>query len=397
MDGEVLIELEHVRKKYCRSLRKSMLYGVHDIYSDLLGRPLDPALRADEFYATDDVSLTVRRGECVGLIGSNGAGKSTLLKMINGIFMPDEGRITVRGKVGALIEVGAGFHPLLSGRENIYISASVLGMSRREVDRKLESIIAFAELGEFIDMPIKNYSSGMYVRLGFAVAAHLEPDILVIDEVLAVGDMAFRSKCYREIDRLRKKCAIIFVSHSMQQVSRVCDRALFLEHGRVVYAGDTATAIHRLNESTARRVGDGREDAGTGAVSIEGIRLEVDGQAGTTVRHGDDVTVTVSLRAPEPVADAVINIAFYTTDESLVMQCTNQCLPGNSIPAGDSTFSTVIPALPLVSGIYHLTALVQSPDLLVPYAWTKKILSIVVESEITSNAPVRLPVQWAAQ
>lgn len=397
MNDEVLIDVRNVSKKYCRSLRKSMKYGVQDIYGDLVGIESVPDLRPDEFYASNDVSLTVRRGECVGLIGPNGAGKSTLLKMINGIFMPDIGSISVKGKVGALIEVGAGFHPILSGRENIYISAAVLGMKKKEVDEKLSSIIEFSELGEFIDMPIKNYSSGMYVRLGFAVAAHLEPDILIIDEVLAVGDMSFRSKCYQEIDRLRKQCAIIFVSHNMQQISRVCDRAVYLEKGAVVYEGDTASAINRLNESTALRVNSGREEAGTGEARIVDFSLEVDGVARSTVRHGEDIDVTITLQADDAITEAVVNIAFYSTDETLVMQCTNQGIEGTDVAAGTTTYKTVIPRLPLVSGIYNITALVQSADLLVPYAWTKRIESIVVESDVTSNAPVRLPVQWRVQ
>jgi lipopolysaccharide transport system ATP-binding protein len=397
MTEDILIDVCQVRKKYSQSLRRSMKYGIHDIYCDLIGRDTVAGLRPEEFYATYDVSLQVKRGECLGLIGSNGAGKSTLLKMINGIFMPDEGSITVKGKVGALIEVGAGFHPMLSGRENIYISASILGMQKDEIDEKLESIIEFSELEEFIDMPVKNYSSGMYVRLGFAIVAHLEPDILIIDEVLAVGDMSFRSKCYREIDRLRKKCAIIFVSHSMQQISRVCDRVCYLERGELVFSGDTASAINQFNQGTAQKISSNREEAGTGEVRIHDFSISRDGTAVTTVSHGDELEVLSTLNASRPISDVVVNLAFYSTDETLVMQCTNQGVNGVDLPEGKTTHKTVIPYLPLVSGIYNITVLVQSSDLLVPYAWTKQLGSIIVESNLTSNAPVRLPVEWHQQ
>src|SRR5690606_10301069 len=170
-----------------------------------------------------DVSFKLRRGECIGLIGHNGAGKSSLLKVLNGLYAPDKGQIVMRGKVGALIELGAGFNLILSGRENIYNNAAVLGFSKKEVDQKIQSIIDFSEIEDFIDMPVQNYSSGMKVRLGFAVAAHLEPDILIIDEVLAVGDLGFVLKCFKKIDELLPKTAVIFVSHNMPMVSRICN------------------------------------------------------------------------------------------------------------------------------------------------------------------------------
>ena len=184
MSKEMLIKVEGVKKKFCRSLRKSLQYGMRDIAADLMGwRIPNTELRPEEFYAVDDISFELRRGECLGLIGKNGAGKTTLLKMLNGLIKPDAGRITVRGRVGALIALGAGFNPLLSGRENIYVNGAILGLRKTEINAKLESIIDFAELREFIDSPIQSYSSGMVVRLGFAVAIHCHPDSLLLDEV----------------------------------------------------------------------------------------------------------------------------------------------------------------------------------------------------------------------
>jgi len=187
--SDIAITVDHVSKKYCKSLKRSMLYGVTDIGRNTLGLSSHSGnLRKSEFWAVDDVSFEVKKGETLGIIGPNGSGKTTLLKMLNGIFWPDKGKITVKGRVGALIEVGAGFHPLLTGRENIYINAAILGMTKEEVDEKFDDIVEFADIGDFLDTPVKFYSRGMYVRLGFAVAVHCEPDILLVDEVLAVGD-----------------------------------------------------------------------------------------------------------------------------------------------------------------------------------------------------------------
>ncbi|MFN2302455.1 MAG: polysaccharide ABC transporter ATP-binding protein [Anaerolineales bacterium] len=233
MSGEILVSAENVSKKFCRSLRRSLWYGVKDVGSELVGRSnVEASLRKDEFWAVKDISFELRRGECLGLIGPNGAGKSTLLKMLNGLIKPDRGQINMRGRIGALIELGAGFNPILTGRENIYINGSILGFTRSEMDHRLDSIVEFAELEEFIDMPVQNYSSGMKVRLGFSVAAQLDPDVLLIDEVLAVGDVGFRHKGLNAVNKIMNKAAVIFVSHSMPQLSRVCTDIMVIDHGQ---------------------------------------------------------------------------------------------------------------------------------------------------------------------
>ncbi len=237
--NDILVEVKGLSKKFSRSLKKSLWYGLKDIGSEMFGgNGTRSSLRSEEFWAVKDVNFTLRRGECLGLIGRNGAGKSTLLKMLNGLIRPDEGSITMRGKVGALIELGAGFNPLLSGRENIYVNAQLYGFSKEYVDKKLSAIIDFAEIGEFIDAPIQNYSSGMKVRLGFAVAAQMEPDILLLDEVLAVGDAGFVLKCFNVIDNLFEKTAVIFVSHAMPMVSRICTNIMLLEKGQSKFFGN---------------------------------------------------------------------------------------------------------------------------------------------------------------
>lgn len=237
-NGEVLVKVQNVSKKFSLDLKTGLKYGALDIIKSTFGVSIKKELRPKEFWAVKDVSFELRRGECIGLIGHNGAGKSTLLKILNGLYAPDKGQITMKGKIGALIELGAGFNPILTGRENIYNNASILGFTKAEVDEKIQSIIDFSEIEQFIDSPIQNYSSGMKVRLGFAIASHLEPDILIIDEVLAVGDLGFVLKCFKKIDELLPKTAMIFVSHSMPMVSRICNEIILLDHGSAEYQGN---------------------------------------------------------------------------------------------------------------------------------------------------------------
>jgi lipopolysaccharide transport system ATP-binding protein len=284
-ENEVLVRVNRVSKKFCLDLKKSLWYGVKDVASELLpfgrgagrrvhgdasqesleqseGSPpsaslqlasrvtglASPPLRAGEFWANKDISFELRRGECIGLIGHNGAGKTTLLKMLNGLIKPDEGTIEMRGRVGALIALGAGFNPILTGRENIYVNGSVLGLTKQEIDEKIEDIIEFSEIGEFIDSPVQSYSSGMTVRLGFAVATAMNPDVLILDEVLAVGDGNFRSKCMKRIGNILTKSAVIFVSHESYHVRRICDKVLWLKKGNPVFFGQTALGMDQYSK-----------------------------------------------------------------------------------------------------------------------------------------------------
>ena len=270
--GEVLVRAENIGKVFCSDLRRSLAYGVVDGIGDLFsplsrGRNPDgsPKLRKKEFWANKDISFVLRRGECLGLIGHNGAGKTTLLKMLNGLIKPDTGRIEICGRVGALIALNAGFNPILTGRENIYIVGSVYGLTKKEIDAKFDEIVDFAQVGEFIDTPVQNYSSGMQVRLGFSVASSLEPDVLIIDEVLAVGDAEFKVKCINKISQLLEKCAVIFVSHNELQVKRLVTQAMFLEHGVVKAASEDVNEVfieyHRANKKGGKSkiISDGVE------------------------------------------------------------------------------------------------------------------------------------------
>ncbi len=235
MDKDTVISVENVSKKYCKSLKRSMFYGAIDIGKNMLGlSSRSDQLRKDEFWALKDISFEVKKGETLGIIGPNGSGKTTLLKLINGIFWPDKGKITIRGRVGALIELGAGFHPLLTGRENVYINAAILGMTKKEVDEKFNEIIEFADIGDFIDTPVKYYSSGMLVKLGFSVAIHSNPDIILVDEVLAVGDIQFQAKCFSKIREFKENGkSIVLVSHDMSTIQKHTGKVILLHKGSI--------------------------------------------------------------------------------------------------------------------------------------------------------------------
>jgi ABC-type polysaccharide/polyol phosphate transport system ATPase subunit len=311
MSKETLIRVESVQKKFCTNLRKSLQYGLIDIASDLFGRRSSSKLRRGEFYAVNDVSFELRRGECLGLIGRNGAGKTTLLKMLNGLIKPDGGKITVRGRVGALIALGAGFNPLLSGRENIYVNGAILGLSKAEINAKLESIIEFAELRDFIEAPVQSYSSGMVVRLGFAVAVHCQPDSLLLDEVLAVGDAAFQAKCYNSLSKFRSRgIGFILVSHNLSSIDCFCDRVVYLKQGRSVYVGNTQTAISKFNRDMLQETnapegekGEFQKTCGSGKVLIRRISfLDPAGTTITEMRAGEPVTLRVEYECADAEA-----------------------------------------------------------------------------------------------
>ena len=313
--SDVLIKVENVSKKFCRDLKKSLWYGVKDVAGELVGRGSSKeALRPGEFWSVDDLSFELKRGECLGLIGPNGAGKSTLLKMLNGLIKPDRGQITIRGRVGALIELGAGFNPILTGRENIYVNGAVLGLTKEEIDRKFDDIVEFAELGEFIDAPVQNYSSGMKVRLGFAVAAQMDPDILLVDEVLAVGDVGFRSRCFNAINKIQKKAAIIFVSHAMPQVARICNEILLMNKGQTLYQGrDVPEGIETYYSNFQSEAG---MVSGSGRAEILATRLFSNGKAEVsgerfTVDYLDDLTIELDIRADRSIDALNVNIAFF--------------------------------------------------------------------------------------
>lgn len=249
-EKDIVVSIDRVSKKFCRNLKRSLFYGIQDIAAELTGRQRQSqTLRAREFWALQDVSFRLRRGEAVGLVGSNGAGKSTLLRIISGLINPDTGSVRIKGRVAPLIALGAGFNPILTGRENIYANMSILGLSTQQIRQKFDEVVDFAEIREAIDAPVQTYSSGMAARLGFACAIYVEPEILLIDEVLAVGDIKFRMKCYKRLAQQREKgTAFILVSHNSHNILNICESAVYLNQGKLVAVGDSETVINKYEE-----------------------------------------------------------------------------------------------------------------------------------------------------
>lgn len=249
-DSDIVLKVSGVSKKFCRNLKRSYIYGLKDIVGELLGlRYESNQLRHDEFWALQNISLEVRRGESVGLVGLNGSGKTTLLRIISGLMKPDRGYTSVRGRVATLIALGAGFNPLLSGRENLFINMSILGLSKQEILNVFDEVVDFAEIWDAINSPVRTYSSGMKARLGFACAVHTNPSLLLIDEALAVGDVQFRTKCYQKLAEIRESGTSFFmVSHSPNVILRTCDSAIYLKKGKVIADGPANLVMKKYDE-----------------------------------------------------------------------------------------------------------------------------------------------------
>jgi lipopolysaccharide transport system ATP-binding protein len=354
MADDVLVRVERVSKKFCRDLKKSLRYGLADAAADLFGGGGAGTLRDEEFWAVDDVSFELKRGDCLGLIGHNGAGKTTLLKMLNGLIRPDRGRIEIRGRVGALISLGAGFNPILTGRENVFINGSVLGLSKREIQEKLGTIIEFAEIGDFIDSPVQSYSSGMQVRLGFAVATALQPDVLLLDEVLAVGDVGFRAKCYERLAAIRERAGLLLVSHDTDQVARVCSHVLVLDHGCTRYLGDDVGRGIRLYQELSARQNRPVAQEHTSADASASVSWTA-----RSVAPGGLLTFSISICLAEPVAVADVRVVLWSEDGLAALDAYSRTQGlSTSLQAGRSVIALAVGPLRLRSGRYTVTVAV---------------------------------------
>jgi len=325
-------------------------------YSDPFRRRWSP------MWALHNVSFQVRQGEALGIVGHNGAGKTTILKILSSITTPTSGEITVRGRMAALVEVGSGFHPELTGRENINLHGAMLGMRRSEIRQKLDSIIEFSGVGQYIDVPVKRYSSGMYVRLGFSIAAHLNPDILLLDEVLAVGDAAFQAKCLGRLAELRRTGrTVVFISHDLAAVYRLCDRAILMDHGRVVADGPPRQVIDEYQRMTF-----GDDTASLGAAESESparctsVSFSAPDSA-QDIRTGYPMVARLSYRANQIIPAAVFRISLYWPSGYLCAQLTTDSSQGGfSLGPGEGRIEFHCPVVPVVPGLYRVDISIES-------------------------------------
>jgi lipopolysaccharide transport system ATP-binding protein len=326
------------------------------------GRQIVPGDTVEEFWALQDVSFEVARGEAVGVVGRNGAGKSTLLKILSRITEPTRGRAVIRGRVASLLEVGTGFHPELTGRENIYLNGAILGMTRAEIDAKFDEIVAFSEVEQFLDTPVKRYSSGMYVRLAFAVAAHLEPEILIVDEVLAVGDVAFQRKCLGKMqDVAQHGRTVLFVSHNLPAILDLTARAILLEQGRATMIGESRAVVSHFLADSNQRLADGdlsayrRPYRDEGWVDIERVSVCGETLGAVVVQPTDRIAIDVELRVHRAVSDGIVVINLL--DESLEIVATLMSTDDGhvfSIGPGVHSIRCEVGPLPLAPGEYLL-------------------------------------------
>lgn len=340
-----------------------------------------------DFWALRGIDLDIRVGETLGLIGHNGSGKSTLLKCVGGILAPTEGEIRVRGRIASLLELGAGFHPDLTGRENVFLNASILGMSRKDIATRFDDIVAFAEMERFIDEQVKHYSSGMYVRLGFAVAINVEPDVLLVDEVLSVGDEAFQQKCLEKVRGFQRDGrTIIFVSHGTDLVRRICDRVLVLDHGEPVALGDPADAILTFREHIhgGQAVEEHQELSHghrvTGQVRIEEVRASWPGSADhKAIAPGQPLTISMRYVSDEPIDDIVFAMEMRNLDDVNVYGCNSDVLdqPVGGVH-GTGWVRFEIPALDLIDGHYTIDVGCHTHDIITEYDFVHEAVKLTV-------------------
>jgi lipopolysaccharide transport system ATP-binding protein len=374
MENNPIIEIRGVGKRYNINHISGRYVALRDVIMNILRSPfkfLKKKAREiagmeikEEFWALKDVTANIYKGEVVGIIGPNGSGKSTLLKILTGITPPTEGEIIMQGKVASLLEVGTGFHPELTGRENIFLNGAIIGMSRKEITKKFDEIVTFSGVEKFIDTPVKYYSSGMYVRLAFSVAAHMEPDILLVDEVLAVGDAEFQKKCIGKMEEVTKQAGrtILFVSHNMSAIKQLCNKCILLENGQVKMFGNTSdvvdfyiSQISRLNSIPLK---ERRDRRGNQELKITDCYLKGrDDKKTNQVISGESTTIVFEYECKEGGALQNVTIAasIANKDDISLCACHSEMTQTNfGIISGIGSFKCTLPKIPLVAGTYHI-------------------------------------------
>lgn len=373
-----IIEVSNLSKKYNIGRRKGGYVAMRDVLTNTLKNPLGAAkyridawsgkITQEDFWALKDINFQINKGEAVGIIGTNGSGKSTLLKILTKITPPTSGEVRLRGKVASLLEVGTGFHPELTGRENIFLNGAILGMHENEIRSKFDAIVAFSGVEKFIDTPVKHYSSGMYVRLAFSVAAHLEPDILLIDEVLAVGDAAFQKKCLGKMDEVTKnrERTILFVSHNMSAIQSLCSRCILIDQGKLKAFGETKKIIDTYLKTTVETgisLKNRHDRKQMGNVRLTGFYIEHNAKRVNSLETGKDYSFCFSYQSLDK--KRLKNVSFWSAvyHESglpLIQIDTNYTNQNFEDLPPKGTVKCQIPKLPLVSGLYQISAVVKS-------------------------------------
>jgi lipopolysaccharide transport system ATP-binding protein len=361
------VEVEGLGKRYQLGQLQAGYSLLTETISERVRGLGKPQPKREDFWALRDIAFEVPQGERFGIIGHNGAGKSTLLKLLARVTPPTEGTIRMRGRVGALLEVGTGFSQELTGRENVYLNGAILGMRRREIDSKFDQIVEFADVQRFVDTPVKRYSSGMYLRLAFAVAAHLEPEVLIVDEVLSVGDLAFQKKCIGRMQEVTSEGrTVLFVSHNLSAVSKLCSRSMLLAHGRKVVEGPTEQVIDHYIETVtsvaATELSERSDRTGSGRLRL--TRIDVDagpeGQAGPVTGQELVIRLAYEGRPGATLRDAVFGVAFYSARGAILLQCQSRLAGADfgELPR-EGEVRLRLPRLPLTAGRYRLNTFVE--------------------------------------
>ena len=358
----------------------------------------------DDFWALQDVSFEIPKGQSVGVIGHNGSGKSTLLKLLTGIIDPDAGSVDVRGRVSSLLELAAGFQPEYTGRENVFLYGGLLGLSRRAVARKFDEILEFSELGSFIEYPVKTYSSGMYMRLGFSVAVHLDPEVLLIDEVLTVGDASFQRKCFRHLTRLKKAGkTIVLVSHDLDPVGRFCERAIWLDQGRVMVDGPSELAIQsyleesasRASRRSAARDSEGAREAADHALDITAVHFrDRQGRETRAVRSGQPLEVEIEYEAYRQLDNIAFNVTVFRSDGIRCVDTPSNTRTLYSLAPGPGVARLHFPGCSLHSGAYQVTIAVYDPVDGGMHQFHDRVYPLSVQDRRGGSAVVWLDYGW---
>jgi lipopolysaccharide transport system ATP-binding protein len=400
MENNLVLDIKNLHKKFTKDLRRSMIYGTKELISGFIGKPPNfSKLRKSEFWALERINIKLSKGQILGIVGANGSGKSTLLRLIAGIYPPDIGSISIQGRVAALISLGAGFHPQMSGLENIYLKGTMLGMTRKEIDKKYNDIVDFSELDDFIDSPVSNYSSGMRVRLGFSIATASDPDLILLDEVLAVGDRKFRAKCFRKIDNLSEDASAIFVTHNTELLFRICTDLLVLDQGRIQYSGNNISegleyyySKYKLNELNI--VGKAPIDLvefsflsneDTGNNSEEDMEFD----------HNQDINISMLLKSTESENNQLVSVRLVFFNNNF-LRITETNLKTISLPQDKNTLSLNVkfPQVEFSPGRYSISVEFIDPDtdkILIRY---QAIKYFKMKGKLDARSPLYKEVDW---